>query len=376
MISVFWGMSFPTAWISAQSCGPRKSFADGKVWVPYSHFLGYERGPDGGLVVNEEQAKTVKLIYRLFLSGLSFHSVARELEKRGIKSPRGKDNWSQGTVKSILTNEKYKGDALLQKNFTVDFLTKKQKKNEGEVPQYYVENNHEAIIPRETFELVQEEIARRCAGGRRHSGTGIFSGKIKCGDCGSWYGSKVWHSTDAYRKTIYQCNRKFDNSCGTPHLTEDEIKAAFVRALNSLLSERDEIEENISEICGILCDNSGLETERGRLEQELAVIVEMTQNAVAENARVAQDQKEYRKRYDGLVRRYEDLKAQHEKVTEQIAERLSKRKRLTAFADIIREQDVIAEFDEALWASLVDFMTVKDKDDVRVTFKDGTEIKA
>ena len=120
--------------------GHRKRFADGKVSFAYSRFLGYDKEPDGSLVINEEQAQTVKLIYKLFLDGLTMHSVANELTKRGLITPGGKTNWSQSTVRSILTNEKYKGDALLQKSYTVDFLTKKVKTNEGEVPQYYVEN--------------------------------------------------------------------------------------------------------------------------------------------------------------------------------------------------------------------------------------------
>ena len=131
----------------------------------------------------------------------------------------------------MLSNEKYKGDALLQKEFTVDFLTKKHKKNEGEVPQYYVEGNHEAIISPKVFDLVQAELERRKrTKGSRYSGVSIFSNKIKCGDCGSWYGLKVWHSTDKYRKVIYRCNRKFDGDekCGTPHVTEEEIKECTV----------------------------------------------------------------------------------------------------------------------------------------------------
>lgn len=103
----------------------------------------------------------LKLIYKLFLDGMTMHTIAGELTKRGIKTPGGKDKWNQSTVRSILTNEKYKGDALLQKSYTVDFLTKKTKTNEGEVPQYYVENNHEAIIDPQIFELVQAEIAKR-----------------------------------------------------------------------------------------------------------------------------------------------------------------------------------------------------------------------
>ena len=191
--------------------GHRKRFSDGKAMVPFGRFLGFERGEDGNLVVNQEQAKTVKLIYKLFLEGLSPYKVAKKLTEMGIPTPGGKEKWSQSCVRSILTNEKYKGDALLQKVFTTDYLTKKKKKNEGEVPQYYVEDNHEAIIDAETFDLVQMEMARRKAESGRYSGVGIFASKIRCGECGNWYGSKVWHSTDKYRRVIYQCNHKFKN---------------------------------------------------------------------------------------------------------------------------------------------------------------------
>ena len=127
--------------------GQRKRFADGKVSFAYSRVLGLDKGPDGRIVVNPREAETVRLIFGLFLEGLSPHSIAVELTRRGIKTPGGKDVWNQQTVRRMLSNEKYKGDALLQKEFTVDFLNKKTKKNEGEVPQYYVEGNHEAIIP-------------------------------------------------------------------------------------------------------------------------------------------------------------------------------------------------------------------------------------
>ena len=157
-------------------------------------------------MVVPEQAKTVRLIYKLFLDGMTMHTIAGELTKRGIKTPGGKDKWNQSTVRSILTNEKYKGDALLQKSYTVDFLTKKTKTNEGEVPQYYVENNHEAIIDPQIFELVQAEIAKRNKGKERYSGVSIFSTKVQCAECGGWYGSKVWHSNDKYRRIVYQCN--------------------------------------------------------------------------------------------------------------------------------------------------------------------------
>ena len=186
--------------------GHRKRFADGKVTIAYKHFLGYEKGEDGKPKVNEEEAKVVRLIYKLFLEGKTSTGICKHLEHLGIRSPGGRSKWSESTVTSILQNEKYKGDALLQKTFTVDFLTKKTKVNEGEVPQYYVENNHEAIITPIEFDMVQAEIARRKQLGRNYSGSGIFASKLICGDCGGFYGQKVWHSNDPYRKTIWRCN--------------------------------------------------------------------------------------------------------------------------------------------------------------------------
>ena len=111
--------------------GQRKRFADGKVTVPFKRFLGYDRGPDGNLVVNPEQAVTIKRIYSMFLQGMTYHGIAKQLTDDGILTPGGKTNWNQSAVKSILTNEKYKGDALLQKSYTTDFLTKKTKVNEA-----------------------------------------------------------------------------------------------------------------------------------------------------------------------------------------------------------------------------------------------------
>ena len=136
--------------------GQRKRFADGKVTVPFKHFLGYDRGEDGNLVLNKAQAEVVKRIYAMFLRGMTPHTIARKLTEGKIKTPAGRDTWSCTSVRNILSNEKYKGDALLQKRFTVDFRTKKQKKNEGELPQYYVTGGHAPIIAPETWDEVQK----------------------------------------------------------------------------------------------------------------------------------------------------------------------------------------------------------------------------
>ena len=133
--------------------GQRKRFSDGKVNMPFKNFLGYDRGPNGEPIINPEQAETVRRIYRRYLEGMSIPQIATALDADGVLTPRGKNRWSHTTIQSILTNEKYKGDTLLQKTFTVDFLTKTKKINEGEVPQYYVTGSHEAIIDPETWEL-------------------------------------------------------------------------------------------------------------------------------------------------------------------------------------------------------------------------------
>ena len=359
--------------------GQRKRFADGKVTVPFGHFLGYDRGEDGNLVVNPEQAATVKRIYSMFLQGMTPFGIASKLTADGILSPGGKERWNAGAVRSILTNEKYRGDALLQKSYTVDFLTKKKKPNDGEIPQYYVEGNHEAIIAPDVFEAVQRELERRSNGRNRHSGVHLFSGKIKCGQCGSWYGSKVWHSTDKYRQVIWQCNHKFDNDerCTTPHFTDDEIKAFFISAVNKLLPEKDSIIKAFNTIKSTVFDTSDLDAEKTALEQEMVIFSEMMQQSINENARVALDQTEYQKRYDGLTERFGKAKARLEEVTAVISDKANRQATIEAFlADLQKQEGLVTEFSPALWYSLVDFMTVYNKDDVRVTFKDGTEIRA
>ena len=197
--------------------GKRKMFSDGRYHMNYGRFLGYDRGPNGGLVVNPEQAETVRFIYRSYLAGFSTCAIAKELMARGIKAPGGGDRWYWNTIRSILSNEKYKGDALLQKRYTSDYLTKKMRINNGEVQQYYIEDDHEAIISPDVFDRVQIEIARRSKSEQKFSGVSVFSSKVRCGSCGGWYGSKVWHSNDAYRRVVFQCNNKYKKQYSLNH---------------------------------------------------------------------------------------------------------------------------------------------------------------
>ena len=359
--------------------GQRKRFADGKVTVPFKRFLGYDRGPDGNLVVNPEQAVTIKRIYSMFLQGMTYHGIAKQLTDDGILTPGGKTNWNQSAVKSILTNEKYKGDALLQKSYTTDFLTKKTKVNEGEIPQYYVENNHEAIIEPEVFEMVQREILKRGRGKKYHSGVHIFSTKIKCGCCGSWYGSKVWHSNSKYRKVIWQCNHKFNNDerCNTPHLYEDDIKAAFLSAANQLLSCKDSVIADAEEMMSAILDTTALEKEQDELLEETQLISEMVQATIRENATVALDQTEYQKRYDSLSTKFDKSKARLEQVMADLQQIQLQRAEYESFLKTFKQlPDSLEEFSIDSWSSLVEYATVYSADDIRFTFKNGQEIKA
>ena len=357
--------------------GQRKRFADGKVTVPFNRFLGYDRGPDGNLVVNQEQAKLVQRIYGMFLQGRSPFQIATALTKEGTPSPGGKDHWNASNIRSILTNEKYKGDALLQKSYTVDFLTKKKKMNEGEIPQYYVRDNHEAIIPPETFEMVQTLIATRKKGKNRLSSVSIFSSKIKCADCGSWYGPKVWHSNDAYRKVIWQCNHKFEGQkCGTPTLTEDEIKALFLRAANKVVDQKEQFIAIYEQVLMKSLDTTALESELSELEAEINIAAELIEDCINENAHVALDQTEYQKRYDALVARFDKVKGRQTEVTDLIAERKARKHLIETYLNGLRGREPLTEFRDTDWLAMVDYITVHSKKDIRVTFKDGTEIKA
>ena len=206
----------------------------------------------------------------------------------------------------------------------------------------------------------------------------IFSNKIKCADCGGWYGSKVWHSTDRYRKVIYRCNRKYNGEkYQTPLVTEEEVKAAFISAYNQLVTEKKEIIANAEFIRKTLCVTNALQEEKRKLEEEMAVLVKMTQNIVAENARVAQDQDEYQKRYDGLVQRYDTAKARYDEVVAAISAKEAQSERLADFTKVLKAQDgTISEFDSNLWGSMVEFVTIGRDKEITVTFRDGTEIQA
>lgn len=357
--------------------GQRKRFADGKVSFAYSRFLGYKRGEDGIPQIIEEEAEIVRRIYSLFMSGKTACSIARLFTKEGIPTPAGKQRWQVSTIESILTNEKYRGAALLQKKFTVDFLAKKMKVNEGEVPQYYVEHSHEPIIDPEEFERVQTEFTRRKAMGRSYSSNGVFASRIVCGDCGEFYGSKVWHSTDKYRRTIWQCNAKFKNGerCRTPHFDEETIKARFITAFNTLLESRASLLDDCRLMQTELTDCSAIDAELSELYQEMDVVSELTKKSVEQNSQSAQSQEEYIARYNTLVKRYDAAKTKTEALQRKRTDRMAQADAMGGFMFELSEQDeVLTEFDDKLWLATIEKATAYHDGRLVFTFKNSLDI--
>ena len=227
--------------------GIRRRFEEGKVALNHNRFLGYDKDENGNLIINEKQAQIVRRIYTEFLNGKGTTHIARELEQDKIKGCSGNTKWYDSTVKSILQNEKYKGDALLQKTYTVDFLSKKREINNGEVPQYYVEESHPAIIEPEIWEAVQLEMERRKNFCEEHHikklDTRIpFWGKVICSECGSAYSRKTWTQPDGTKRKVWMCSNRYKEkgvrSCESKHIDEEVLKKAFIEAFNTLLDNK------------------------------------------------------------------------------------------------------------------------------------------
>jgi putative hemolysin len=360
--------------------------ADGKVTLPYAQFLGYEKGKDRLPQVVLAEAEIVRLIFRLFMEGKTFSAIAKYLTTHAISSPAGKETWQAAVVQSILKNEKYKGHALLQKTYCANFLTKKMVKNTGQVQQYYVENSHPAIIDPDEFDAVQAEIERRKSQGNIGRCKSPLSGKIVCGEYGGFYGKKVWgsyKSDKTYRREVYQCNDKYKHNgkdgkqCGTPFVTEDEVKERFLTAFNNLMAKRDGLIEDCRLAQTMLCDATVIDSELADLRREIEVVTELSRKAICENARTAVDQAEYTERNNGYLERRRKAAVRIEKLEALRRERLAKALMLDRFiADIESRPLVLSEFDEALWLMVIDRATVATDGTMSFAFRNGSEVTA
>ena len=231
--------------------GIRRRFEQGKAQINHVKFLGYDKNKNGELIINEKQAKTVRRIFREFLDGKSAPQIARDLSRERVPKWDGTFKWYENSIRKMLTNEKYKGDALLQKTYTVDFLNKKRAENTGQLPQYYVEDNHPAIIDKVMWEAAQMEMDRRRNFALDHGIQRLeyandrhpFGGRVICGKCGRAYGRRVWNSTnERLRRIVWQCGTKYavkgEVGCRNKHVDDHVLYQAFINVFNMMLDNK------------------------------------------------------------------------------------------------------------------------------------------
>ena len=356
--------------------GWRKRFEDGKVSLAYSYFLGYDKGENGTLKINPQQAPIVRKIYDMFLEGMTTKGIATQLSREGVPKADGKTNWSCMNIKSILTNEKYTGNAILQKTFKTDLLSERRKNN-GEVKKYYVQNAHEAIVTQEEYDIVQNELASRAEDRTtRTSCKYVFSNKVFCGDCGAVYGSKVWHSTDKYRTIVWQCNSKFSNEkkCSTPHLKQSELEKIYLMALNKLYFNKEAYLEDLKYLKNVVLNTDSLEKQLNEAKNEQSDASILIQQYMTSGPITETDLNSGR--YDELCKRLTDAENREEELTIKLEELRKKRAEVSQFIKKVEDlKEHYTSFSNELFSGLCRKMTIYSKDRVVVTFSSGLEIE-
>ena len=358
--------------------GIRRRFETGKHKMSTKRFLGYDTDETGKLVINRTQEPIVIRLYQEFLDGKTTDYIKRIFEREGVKNWDGGTKWQSTTLMSMLENEKYKGDALLQKSFTVDFLQKKTKLNEGEVPQYYVEGSHPAIIEPDEWNHVQAEFARRKALGNAYSGKSVLSAKLVCEDCGGFFGSKVWHSTDRYRRTVWQCNNKFKGGerCLTPTVDTETVQQLFIKAYNQMMGNRKQIIEDCELMRKKLTDFKSLDADIERHLEETQIVAELVKAAVKDNAVTAQSQEAYLKKYESLTKRYETEAAELARLQNLRTLRSQKDKAVALYIRTLKKQPtVLSEWNDTLWTVMVEKAIVHRNSEITFVFYNGTKVK-
>ena len=329
--------------------GHQRRMEQGKTQLAFSRFLGYDKGKNGEWVINEKEAKVVREIYDQFLSGKTIGSIANRLTKKGIKTPGGKEVWGTQTVNSILQNEKYKGDAKMQKTYTADFLSKEVKKNTGEKRQYYVKGHHPAIIEPDVFDLVQVELERRSKLRLQISNNSPFTTKIICGDCGSSYGHKVHHGRD-----VWYCNHKYKNErkCQSPMFHQEELESLFCQALGQELA--------------LVAAGKGHRTLSPDVEAKLAQKLLKSRDKAEETLKVEMEDFRQRQSYlpeeesDAGIEHLTDLKNRLRVANEAVvanAARREKQKRFTKATDGLTPDSV--SYSDDLFTMSVELVNVK-----------------
>lgn len=279
--------------------GVVRRFESGKVLVNHKKFMGYTKNAEGELIIVPEEAEIVRLIFRLYLEGNSSRKIKSYLEEKGIKTVTGNDNWQATVIEKMLQNEKYMGDALLQKTYTVDFMTKKKVINKGIVPQYYVEDNHEAIIPKALFYQVQEERMRRaslCKSAetrkkdmkRKYSSAYALTGILLCGKCGHEYRRVTW-ARNGKKKIVWRCTNRLNNgvnSCeNSETIEEGPLNRAVMEAIRKIARNEGDyigaLRQNVIMVLGSHGRNQDPDEYDAKIKEKQNEMVEL----IAENAK-------------------------------------------------------------------------------------------
>lgn len=344
--------------------GLQYRYQQGKVQINHNRFLGYTKDADGNLVIDPEQVEIVKRIYREYLEGLSMDKIAAGLEADGILTDAGKQKWHTSTINKILRNEKYIGDALLQKTYTTDFLNKTRVKNNGIVPQYYVEGNHEAIIPKDIYLQVQEELVRRrvvktSTNGKKrsYSCNHCFSQMIICSEYGEMFRRLHWNNSGC-KSIVWRCISRLEptgQECHARTVNGLILQDVVVAAINRCLETKAAIRHSSC--------RASQATSLDNIDAKLmALQQELLQKANSKES------------YDEIADEIFRLRELRQQTTVDTAARDEQIKRINDLQDFIAQQTAyLTEFDEALVRRWVKQITVWD-DHFTVELKSGVSI--
>ena len=368
--------------------GHRKNFKDGKVYFHYAGFLGYRRGEDNLPEIDSDEAETVRRIFSRYLIGHSVAKIISDLEADGIKTVRGKEKWNDGVIRGMLKNEKYMGDALLQKTYIADIFTRQTKKNNGELPQYYVENSHPAIIDRLTFQRVQEEMARRSSLKKvsataktelaKYSGKYVLTELLSCGDCGSPYRRVTWTRPEG-KKIVWRCINRLENGkkfCkDAPTLEESRIHTAVVSAMNEMFSQKTMKSLLKDSILSALTEKGGeasiaaIESRLTELRDQQYHLLQLAAAVGVDSTQYDEELKKVSMEFSALVAKRSDLEKKQEDMEQADA-------RAEQIATELETVDAgITQFDEVAVRQLVSAVKVLSAEKLLIRFKDGIEIE-
>lgn len=339
--------------------------------VGFQGCLGYDYHPeDKSISINEEEAEIVRYIFRRYIEGAGGSVIAQELENLGYKTKRGSTRWAETTVIGIIKNEKYKGDILMGKTFTLDPISKRRLDNFGEEDQFYIRDHHEAIISEEMFEKAQEILKRRAkprrlgTDGKREkfSRKYAFSCMLECGFCGGTLTRRSWHSGSQYNKVIWQCvtaTKKGKKFCpDSKGIAEETIEQAFIESYRLLCqNNKDVLDEFIARTEETLSD-SNASKQLAKVEKDIAALDAKRAKLVDMRLEEIIDKETYEQKYFDLSSQIEQLQKQRESLQESAETESTMKKRIAEFRRTLEENEVLDTFDRYVFESIVEKVIV------------------